>query len=96
MRNIYPGILIYHVDSKSNNNDLSTWPHPVVKIEEADGDNSLGAKTASSEAGDVWTSTNGLAGGFRDQTGNENTNACFTSQPNIPARTMPHTIPITN
>ncbi len=72
---IYPGILIYHVDSQSENNDLSTWAHPVVKIEEADGDNSLGGKTAYSEAGDVWTSTSGLSGGFRDQTGNQSANA---------------------
>ncbi|MCX6872423.1 MAG: M6 family metalloprotease domain-containing protein [Verrucomicrobia bacterium] len=73
--NIYPGLLIYHVDAKSADNDLGTWPHPVIKIEEADGDNSLGAKTAPSETGDAWTSTSGLAGGFRDQTGNQNTNA---------------------
>lgn len=72
---IYPGMLIYHVDSKSDNNDLGSWPHPLVKIEEADGDNSLGIKTASSESGDVWTSTSGLAGGFRDQTGNQSANA---------------------
>jgi M6 family metalloprotease-like protein len=72
---IYPGIVIYHVDGKSANNDLGTWAHPAVKIEEGDGDNSLGAKTAGSEAGDVWTSTNGLAGGFRDQTGDQDSNA---------------------
>lgn len=72
---IFNGLLIYHVDAKSNNNDLGTWAHPVVKIEEADGNNSLGSKTAESEAGDVWTSTSGLAGGFRDQTGNLSTNA---------------------
>lgn len=72
---IFPGMVIYHVDSKSANNDLGTWAHPVVKIEEADGDNSLGAKTAYSEAGDVWTSASGLAGGFRDQTGIQSANA---------------------
>ncbi|HLP00646.1 MAG TPA: M6 family metalloprotease domain-containing protein [Opitutaceae bacterium] len=72
---IHPGLLIYHVASASENNDLGTWDHPAVKIEEADGNNSLGAQTASSEPGDVWTSTNGLAGGFRDETGNDNTNA---------------------
>ena len=73
--NIIPGIIIYHVDTNSSNNGLGAWPHPVVKIEEADGDNSLGAKTAFSESGDAWTSTNGLTGGFRDQTGKPNTNA---------------------
>jgi immune inhibitor A len=72
---IYPGIVIYHVDSKSRNNDLGTWDHPAVKIEEADGDDSIGSKVASSEAGDVWTSTSGLAGGFRDQTANTGTSA---------------------
>jgi len=71
---IYPGILIYHIDSKSGNNDLGTWPHPVVKIEEADGNNSLSANR-DCQAGDAWSNTSGLAGGFRDQTGNQNTNA---------------------
>jgi M6 family metalloprotease-like protein len=72
---IFPGLLVYHVDSRSENNDLGTWDHPAVKLEEADGDNSLGAQTSASESGDVWTSTSGLTGGFRDQTGNANTNA---------------------
>ena len=72
---IFPGMLIYHVYSQSANNDLGTWQHPVVKIEEADGDNSLGTKAAGSESGDVWKSGNGLAGGFRDQTFNSATNA---------------------
>ncbi|HOS02158.1 MAG TPA: DUF5011 domain-containing protein [Candidatus Hydrogenedentes bacterium] len=81
--NIYPGLLIYHVDSKSSDNDLGTWAHPVVKIEEADGNNSLGAKTAGSQPGDVWTSASGLAGGFRDQTGAPGANAMLyqTSHP---------------
>ena len=72
---IFPGLLIYHVDSKSSNNDSNTWAHPLVKMEEADGDDSLGGKAAYSEAGDAWTSTSGLAGGFRDQTGNQSANA---------------------
>lgn len=72
---IYPGLLIYHVYSQSANNDLGTWTHPVVKIEEADGDDSLGSNVSSSEAGDVWTSTSGLSGGFRDQTGSQSANA---------------------
>ena len=73
--NISPGILIYHIDDKNNNNDLGTWPHPVVKLEEADGDDSLGLQDSGGEPGDVWHSGNGLAGGFRDQTGNQSTNA---------------------
>ena len=71
---IYPGIVIYHVYTPSANNDLGTWAHPLLKIEEADGDNSLGSKSAYSESGDVWKSTNGLAAGLCDQTGNKNTN----------------------
>ena len=72
---IYPGLLVYHVDAKSSNNDLSTWPHPLVKIEEADGNNSLGLKTASSQAGDAWTSVSGIAGGLSDATSVQSTNA---------------------
>ena len=72
---INPGLLIYHVDQKSANNDLSSWPHPLVKVEEADGNNSLGVPSGVTQAGDAWTSTSGLAGGWRDQTGNTNTTA---------------------
>lgn len=72
---IFPGILIYHIDNNSFNNDLGSWAHPVVKIEEADGNNSLGLSTAYSQAGDAWSSASGLSGGFRDQTGNQSTNA---------------------
>ena len=73
---IYPGLVVYHIYGDSNNNDKDKRPHPVVKIEEADGNDSLGMpKSASSEAGDVWTSTSGLDGGFRDQTGSTNTSA---------------------
>jgi len=73
--NISPGIIIYHINEKSNNNDLDIWPHPVVKIEEADGNDSLGLQNVVSEPGDVWNSGSGIAGGFRDQTGNQTTNA---------------------
>ncbi len=76
---IFPGLLIYHVDRKSANNSLSAWAHPLVKIEEGDGDNSLGTIESptpiQSELGDVWCSSNGLSGGFRDQTGNQGANA---------------------
>ena len=72
---IYPGMVIYHVDSQSANNDLGTWPHPVVKIEEADGNNSIGSMVAESQPGDVWSSTSGLSGGFCDQTGVPSANA---------------------
>ncbi len=76
---IFPGLLIYHVDSKSSNNSLATWAHPLLKLEEADGDNSLGTiespTAVLSEAGDAWTSSSGLSGGFRDQTGSASANA---------------------
>jgi len=88
---IYPGVLIYHVDNKSANNDLGTWSHPLVKIEEADGDNTLGqVETPSdimSESGDVWTSSNGLAGGFRDQTGFSTANAMLYQGASFYSRT---------
>ena len=83
--NIHPGLVIYHVDQQSANNDLGTWPHPAVKIEEADGNDSLGSKTAMSQGGDVWTSTTGLASGFRDQTGNQSANAMMYQTPISPA-----------
>lgn len=72
---ITPGIIIYHIYDQSNNNDLGTWDHPVVKVEEADGNNSLGADELVIEPGDVWTDTTAFTGGFRDQTGNQSTNA---------------------
>ena len=78
---INPGLLIYHVDQTNANNDLGTWPHPAVKIEEADGNDSIGVGGGGSQAGDAWTSTSGLAGGFRDQTGNPTTNAMLYQAP---------------
>ncbi len=78
---INPGLLIYHVDQKNANNDLGTWPHPAVKIEEADGNDSLGVTGGGTQAGDAWTSASGLTGGWRDQTGNSNTTAMLY-QPN--------------
>lgn len=88
---IFPGVLISHVDSKSANNDLSTWPHPLVKIEEADGDDTLGLIESPtdimSESGDVWTSTSGFAGGFRDQTGNTTANAMLYQSATLYSRT---------
>ncbi|MCX7625318.1 MAG: hypothetical protein N2Z21_03800, partial [Candidatus Sumerlaeaceae bacterium] len=72
---IFPGILIHHIDPKSQNNDLSTWPHPLAKIEEGDGNNSLGNQTAMSQPGDVWNAVSGLPGGFQDATGVQSSNA---------------------
>lgn len=80
---IFPGILIHHIDPKSRNNDLSTWPHPLVKIEEADGNDSLGSQTSMSQPTDVWNSGSGLPGGFQDVTGVLSSNAMMyqTSHP---------------
>jgi M6 family metalloprotease-like protein len=68
------GILIWHVDRGSANNDLGSWDHPAVKLEEADADNSL-ASTRSMESGDVWRFEVNPTGGFSDQTGSTTTNA---------------------
>ncbi|MCX7009928.1 MAG: M6 family metalloprotease domain-containing protein, partial [Kiritimatiellaeota bacterium] len=84
---IKSGLLIYHVDQRSANNDLGTWPHPAVKIEEADGNDSLGIGGGGTQAGDVWTSTSGLAGGWRDQTGNTNTSAMLYQSGSLFSRT---------
>lgn len=73
---IYPGLLIYHVYSQSPGNNSTSCPHPEVRLEEADGNDSTGfPETATSQPTDPWTSTNGLATGFCDQTGNKNTSA---------------------
>jgi M6 family metalloprotease-like protein len=81
------GLLIYHVDQKNANNDLGTWPHPAVKIEEADGNDSLGVAGGGTEVGDAWTSTSGLAGGWTDQTGNTNTTAMLYQSGSLYSRT---------
>ncbi|MBN1867071.1 M6 family metalloprotease domain-containing protein [Candidatus Sumerlaeota bacterium] len=89
---VFPGLVIYHVDSNSADNDLGTWLHPVVKIEEGDGNNSEGVYgLPQSETGDVWTSTNGIAGGFRDATGDQDCNAMLyqTHFYNRPLSTTP-------
>ena len=81
--NIYPGLLISHIYSQSGNNDLQSWAHPLVKIEEADGNDSLGLQMTSSEPTDVWSSTTSvLPGGFNDQTGISSANAMrYNSNP---------------
>lgn len=71
-----PGLLITHVDTKAVTcaNDSSVFSHPALRVEEANGGNAL-ATAGAATANQVWTSTNGLAGGFRDATGNTVTNA---------------------
>ena len=85
---IYPGLVVYHVAGTSSGNNSTNLAHPLVRIEEADGDASLGfAQLSSSEAGDVWTSTSGLTGGWRDQTGNTNTSAMLYQTNTSPYQT---------
>ncbi len=85
---IYPGLLVYHIAGESPGNNSSSHPHPLVRIEEADGDASLGfTQLSGSEAGDVWTSTSGLTGGWRDQTGNTNTSAMLYQTNTLPYQT---------
>ncbi|MEM4248299.1 MAG: M6 family metalloprotease domain-containing protein, partial [Candidatus Nanoarchaeia archaeon] len=74
--NLPKGILITHVDTKVYNvmNHSVQWPHPALRVEEANGGNTL-ATNAVANANHVWTSSNGLSGGFRDTTGNVYTNA---------------------
>jgi M6 family metalloprotease-like protein len=80
---IYPGLCIYHIYSPSGDNNSQLRPHPEVRLEEADGNDSLGfSMAAGSQPTDVWSSTNGLAGGLSDQTGNTNTSAmAYLSNP---------------
>jgi M6 family metalloprotease-like protein len=80
---IYPGLCIYHIYSPSGDNNSQLRPHPEVRLEEADGNDSLGfSMAAGSQSTDVWSSTNGLAGGLSDQTGNTNTSAmAYLSNP---------------
>jgi M6 family metalloprotease-like protein len=65
------GIMIWHIDAKSNSNGSTYDVHPIVKMEDADGN------TTANQTTSAWYSGNAsmLAGGFRDQTGNSNTNA---------------------
>lgn len=84
---INPGLLVYHVDQRSFNNDLGNRPHPAVKIEEADGNDSLGVAGGGTQAGDAWTSTSGLAGGWSDQTANNNTSAMLYQTASLYIRT---------
>jgi len=65
------GIMVWHIDPKNGNNDSSSWPHPLVKMEDADGD-----QTAN-ETASAWYSGNAgmIAGGLRDQTTNIYTSA---------------------
>ncbi len=70
------GLLITHVDTRAvtTANHSGLFPAPAVRVEEANGGDTLRA-AISAQAGQVWTASNGLAGGFRDATGDPETNA---------------------
>ena len=88
---IHPGCLVFHVYRPSENNDIGTWEHPAVKVEEADGNDSLGLTRSGAEETDVWTDANGLSGGWSDVTGSDETSAmryqdgAYYSRTNDPA-----------
>jgi hypothetical protein len=65
------GIMIWHIDPKNPNNDSRFNSHPLVKIEDADGDE------VANEAASAWYAGNSgmIPGGLRDQTTNIYTSA---------------------
>jgi M6 family metalloprotease-like protein len=70
------GLLITHIDARvvTAANNSSLFETPAIRVEEADGGDTLRTSAIASTA-HVWTATNGLAGGFRDITGDPETNA---------------------
>ena len=70
------GLLITHIDTRAVTaaNNSGVFPAPAIRVEEADGGDAL-RTAAKAQASQVWTSTSGLAGGFRDVTGDPETNA---------------------
>ena len=65
------GVMIWHIDPKNANNNSGKWSHPLVKMEDADGDQ------VANETASAWHSGNSgmIAGGLRDQTTNSYTSA---------------------
>lgn len=50
------GLLIWHIEESGiQGNDALDWAHPLVKVEEADGDDSLGSGNEVYEEGDLWS-----------------------------------------
>lgn len=50
------GLLIWHVYDKAYSSLSATEAiHPLLKLEEADGDDSIGTRAAGAEAGDLWS-----------------------------------------
>jgi len=68
------GLLIWHVKNDVWRNETSVYANPAVRLEEANGANSLVSDRYAS-TNHTWKSTTGLPGGFRDQTGDSDSNA---------------------
>jgi hypothetical protein len=68
------GILIWHVAADIPANDSAEFDHPALRLEEADGRDRLASNRYVS-ATQVWSASNGMAGGFQDQTGSWEANA---------------------
>lgn len=70
------GLLITHIDSRvlTVGNNSAAFDTPAIRVEEADGGDTL-RTFGGTNASHVWTASNGLAGGFRDNTGDPHTNA---------------------
>ena len=62
MNSVWSGALIWHIDESGwLATHASNIIHPLAKIEEADGNDSLGRSTLTSEATDLWTSSANLS-----------------------------------
>jgi M6 family metalloprotease-like protein len=56
------GALIWHVDERAwSSLAAADFIHPLVKLEEADGNDSLGGETALAESGDLWSGNSVLS-----------------------------------
>ena len=55
------GMLIWHVYENAFSDNVNNLIHPIVKLEEADNNDSLGVMTALQESGDFWNNSNNLS-----------------------------------
>jgi M6 family metalloprotease-like protein len=68
------GLLIWHVKDDNWQNHSGNYLNPAVRLEEAAGGNGL-ASSRYAVSSQAWKGTTGLAGGFRDATGDVDCNA---------------------
>jgi M6 family metalloprotease-like protein len=75
------GLLITHIDPRvvTTGNNSAVFNTPAIRVEEANGGDTL-RTSAVATPNHVWTDVTGLPGGFRDTTGDPETNA-MTYQP---------------